>query len=104
MSREADRIEALRDDLVRAVVEATGMRETMAMPIANSLLTMLQDRYGGSKLYIPAPGRQYDLLQIQAALERGTSVSRVCTEHGISRSKLYELFPGGVPAPRQKPA
>lgn len=97
MSKDNDRTEALRAELVRAIVEGTGVSEQMAMPFANSALCYLQRNYPGERLYIPAPTRQYDVLQIQAALQRGESVTRVCREHGISRSKLYQLFPGGLP-------
>jgi len=97
MSRETDRTEALRRELVSALVEQTGMREVMAMPYADCLLAYLQREYGGERLYIPAPVRQYDVLQISAALQRGESVNRVCSLHGISRSSLYKLFPEGLP-------
>lgn len=99
MSKDNDRTEALRAELVRAIVEGTGVSEQMAMPFANSALGYLQRNYPGERLYIPAPTRQYDVLQIQAALERGQSISRVCSEHGLSRTTLYKLFPGGVPRP-----
>ena len=97
MSREADRTEALRRELVRAIVHETGMREVIAVPIANSLLAYLQREYAGQPLYIPAPARQYDVLQIEAALRRGQTVSQVCREFGISRRTLGRLFPGGLP-------
>lgn len=97
VSKDTDRTEALRRQLVRAVVEGTGLSEQMAMPYANSILAYLQREHPGERLYVPAPPRQYDVLQIQAALQRGESVTRVCREHGISRSKLYQLFPGGLP-------
>ena len=97
VSKETDRTEALRRQLVRAVVEGTGLSEQMAMPYANSILSYLQREHPGERLYVPAPARQYDVLQIQAALQRGESVTKVCREHGISRSKLYQLFPGGLP-------
>ena len=92
MSRDADRTEALRSDLVRAVVDATGMRETMAMPIANTVLAMLQDRYGGSKVYIPATKRPYDAERIAAAIAGGQDVAKVCRDHRISKRTLYRNF------------
>ena len=97
MSRDADRIEGLRSDLVRAVVEATGMRETMAMPIANSLLTMLQERYAGERLYVPKSARDSDMDRVREALEAGMKPKAVCRKFGISRSTLYRMFPGGLP-------
>ena len=76
------------------------MREVMALPIADSLLAYLQREYPGQSLYIPSPPRQYDLLQIQTALERGDAISTVCRAHAISRSTLYKMFPGGLPRSR----
>lgn len=99
MSRDADRTEALRRELVGAIVQETGMREVLAVPIADSLLTWLQREYPGQSLYIPAPPRQYDVLQIQAALERGDAIAAVCRANAISRTTLYKLFPGGLPRP-----
>ncbi len=97
MSKDTDRTEALRAQLVRAVVDGTGLSEQLAMPYANSVLAYLQTEYPGQQLYIPATPRQYDVLQILAALERGKSITRVCREFGLSRSMLYKLFPGGIP-------
>ncbi len=104
MTRDTDRAEALRADLVRAIVDDTGVSETVAMPFASSVLKFLQEVHGGGQLYIPNPAKQYDLLQIRAALERGDSIPRVCREHCISRAKLYRMFPGGVPGQGRKRA
>lgn len=98
MSRDTDRIEALRVELVRALVAEAGMREVVALPIADSLLAYLQREHGGERLYIPQPCRQYDVLQIEAALKRGWTVARVCREFSISRASLYRLFPDGLPS------
>ena len=93
MSGDSDRTEALRRELVGAIVEGTGMREVMAVPLANTLLAYLQREYAGERLYIPAPSRQYDVLQIVAALEAGMTITKVCREHSMSRTTLYRLFP-----------
>lgn len=95
--QEADRTESLRSDLVRGIVEETGVTEAVALPFANSILAYLQRTRPGERLYIPQPPRQYDLLQIQADLQRGISVNRVCRRHGLSRSTLKRMFPGGLP-------
>lgn len=97
MSRETDRTEALRRDFIAALVEQTGMREVLAVPYADCLLAYLQREYGGDRLYIPAPARQYDVLQIRASLEHGDSIQSVCREYSLSRSKLYKMFAGGLP-------
>lgn len=94
--QDADRTEALRSEFVRGIVEETGVTEAVALPFANSLLAYLQRTRPGDRLYIPQPARQYDLLQIQADLQRGVPVSRVCQRHGISRATLHRLFPSGL--------
>lgn len=99
MSKELDRTEALRRELVCAMVQELGLREVMAVPIADSVLAYLQREYPGQKLYIPAPARQYDILQIRAALERGETPAQVCRTHAMSRTTLYKMFPGGLPKP-----
>lgn len=104
MSKETDRTEALRAALVRAVVDGTGLSERLAMPYANSVLAYLQREFPGERVYIPAPQRQHDLMQIAAALERGESIARVCKAHALSRTTLYTLFPGGLPRPQDEVA
>lgn len=94
--QDADRTEALRSEFVRGIVEETGVTEAVALPFANSLLAYLQRTRPGDRLYIPQPARQYDLLQIQADLQRGLSPSRVCRRHGMSLSTLKRMFPGGL--------
>lgn len=98
MSRDSDRAEALRRELVGAIVAQTGLGELAALPLADALLAHLQREYGGERLYIPAPPRQYDVLQVKAALERGDTVGQVCKAYSISRRQLYRLFPAGIPA------
>jgi transcriptional regulator GlxA family with amidase domain len=97
MSRDTDRTEALRSELVGAIVEDTGMRETMAMPIANALVAYLQREYAGERLYIPQPARQFDLLQIEASLRSGLTPTAVARDHGTTVRQLHRLFPGGLP-------
>ena len=97
MSQDLDAVAALRLQLIGAIADQTGMREQFCEPFADAVLVFLQREYGGAQLYVPAAPRQYDVLQIAAALKRGESISRVCMEHSISRTTLYRLFPGGLP-------
>lgn len=97
MSGDSDRTEALRRELIGAIVDGTGMREMMAVPLADTLVAYLQREYGGDRMYVPAAPRQYDVLQIKASLERGESIAGVCREHNMSRTTLFKLFPGGLP-------
>lgn len=98
MARDTDLTERLRRDIVRAIVDDTGMGEQMALPVANSVLAYLQAEYPGQRMYVPAPPKQYDVLQIDAALRAGTPPKRVCEQHGISMRTLHRLFSGGLPS------
>jgi hypothetical protein len=97
VSKETDRTEALRRELVAAIVVETGMREVLALPLANSLLAYLQREYGGDRLYIPSPPRQYDVLQIDVALREGASPQAVARKFGTTVRQLHRMFPGGLP-------
>lgn len=97
MSRDTDRTEALRRELVGAIVADTGVREVLAMPYANSVLAYLQREYAGERVYIPAPPRQYDVLQIDAELRAGESPAKVARHHGTTIRQLHRMFPGGLP-------
>lgn len=99
MSREVDKAEALRSELVRALVDETGMREQMALPIAESLMCYLQRTYPGERLYIPLPTREYPVDRIAADLRRGMTTTEVCRDYSLSRRTLYRLFPDGLPSP-----
>lgn len=97
MSRDTDRAEALRADLVRAIVDDTGVSETVAMPFANSVLAFLQARHAGERLYVPKPTSTRPVLHIAAALRAGRSVAWVCREYSMSPRTLHRLFPDGLP-------
>lgn len=99
MSKETDRTEALRRELVTAIVAETGMREVLALPLADSLVAYLQREYGGQRMYIPAPSRMYPMLQIEAELRHGEAIDDVCRRYSVSPRTLRRLFPGGLPQP-----
>lgn len=98
MSERADPYQDLLRDIIRAIVLDTGTREQIATQYAQAVMTCLQRRKAANGLvYVGSPPRQYDVLQIRAALERGDGVRQVCRRYSISRSKLHQLFPGGLP-------
>lgn len=93
-----DPYQDLLNDLVRSIVIGTGTRETIAREYAVAAMQCLQQRKAANgTVYVPAPPRRWDVLQIEAALRRGETVKRVCTRFGISRRALYELFDGRLP-------
>lgn len=96
-TRDIDRTEALREEIVRGIVERLGVTEAVALPFANSVLVHLQSQYAGERLYIPQPARQYDVLLIQAQLKSGLSPSAVARRHQTTVRQLHRLFPEGLP-------
>jgi hypothetical protein len=103
MSRETDRTEALRRELVAGIVQQTGMREVLAVPIATSLLAYLQAQYGGERLYIPQPCRQFDMLQIEAALRAGEHRSRRAGARHHGASIASDVSRGACPRLQTRP-
>lgn len=96
-TRDIDRTEALRSEIVRGIVDQLKVPESVAMPFANAVLSHLQQTRGGGQLYVPKQPRQYDLLQIEAQLRRGESPQDVATAHQTTVRQLQRLFPGGLP-------
>lgn len=89
-------------DLTSAIILKTGTREQIAMQYAGAVMECLQTRKAANgSVYVGAAPRQYDVLQLAAAFERGESEAAVRRQFGLSRSKLYALFPGGLPKPRK---
>ena len=99
MKRDGDPTERLRREITRAIVLQTGTREQIAMSYAEAVVAYLQQEYAGRQVYIPARPRQYDVLQIEAALRQGMTSNAVCREFGLSLRTLYKMFPGGLPKP-----
>ena len=99
MSKEADRTEKLRGDLVGAIMRGTGVREQLALPMANAVLAWLQQEFPGERMYVPQPERRFDLLAMDAELRRGDPPQSVAKRHETTVRQLHRLFPGGLPRP-----
>lgn len=98
--RECDPYTDLLREITSAIVLKTGTREQIAMEYAAAVMDCLQERKAANgNVYVGAAPRQIDVLQIRAALERGDSIAKTCRVFGVSRAKLYRLFPGGLPEP-----
>lgn len=84
--------EALRRKITRGIVLQTGTREQIAMEYADAVMRVLDDeRAANGTVYVPAPARQYDVLQMRAALENGTPRRTVCKTFGVSYRTLTRL-------------
>lgn len=93
MSQRRDTESELRERITEALIRDVGVSERMAQPFVESIIGCL----AGQLVYVPAQGRDYPLLHIKAALERGDSVRTVCRSFNVSRRTLYRLFPEGLP-------
>lgn len=93
MIRKRETEQQLRERIEDALVRDVGVSPVMAQPFIDSVLRC----FAGEQPYFPAGTREYPVLHIRAALERGIPVKQVQTEFDISRSKLHDLFPGGLP-------
>lgn len=98
VQREPDSYTDLLREITSSIVLKTGSSEQIAMHYAAAVMDCLQTRKAANGMvYVGAPPRRLDALQIRAALERGDSERAVCRRHGISRRTLHRLFPGGLP-------
>jgi len=83
----------LRGRIFEALIRDIGISERMAQPFVDSVMRC----FAGERPYFPSRSRDYPVLHIRAALERGTPVKTVLEEFELSRSLLHRLFPGGLP-------
>ncbi|MEA9550526.1 hypothetical protein [Xanthomonas campestris] len=93
MARPSESAEQLRERILRAMQQDIGISEHMAQPFIESIMRC----FAGEQPYFPSVVREYPVLLIRAALERGEPVKAVMRSFDISRSKLHQLFPGGLP-------
>ena len=100
MIRKRETEQQLRERIEDALVRNVGVSPVMAQPFIDSVLRC----FAGEQPYFPAEPRDYPLLQIRAALENGIPVKQVMRDFDVSRSKLHQLFPGGLPRRMRKTA
>lgn len=98
MIRKRETEQQLRERIEDALVRDVGVSPAMAQPFVESVLRC----FAGEQPYFPAAPRDYPVLQIRGALERGIPVKQVMRDFDISRSKLHQVFPGGLPKPTSK--
>lgn len=91
MSLERDTTARLRTEIVRAVREATGMHEQLAMPVADAILDRLRATWSGSRLYVPAQDTVRRDRAVRAAFD-GANHRELCRRYHISRRTLYRIL------------
>ncbi len=93
MAKRKETSEQLRDRILAAMLADIGISERMAQPFVDSVMHC----FAGEQPYFPAVAKTYPVDEIRAALRSGIPVKHVMRQFEVSRSKLHELFPGGLP-------
>lgn len=93
MARRKETEDQLRARILSSMRADIGISEAMAQPFVESVMRC----FSGERPYFPATVREYPIALIKASLEGGVSVKKVMQDFEISRAKLHELFPGGLP-------
>src|SRR5580765_8328838 len=105
MRRNRESYDELMRKITTALVVKTGSGEQIAQHYARAVMELLQEeKAANGSFYVPSPPQQIDVLQVRAALERGESPKKVCSDNAMSRRTLDRLFPGGLPCKGQKAA
>ena len=93
MAKRTESAEELRERILAAMRADIGISERMALPFVESVMQC----FAGEQPFFPAVVRTYPLAEIRRSLEAGIPVKQVMRDFDVSRSKLHELFPGGLP-------
>jgi hypothetical protein len=93
MAKRRETSEQLRERILAAMLADIGISERMAQPFVDSVMQC----FAGEQPYFPAVAKTYAVKEIRAALLGGIPVKHVMRQFDVSRSKLHELFPGGLP-------
>ncbi len=90
MSHEEDRVQGLQTSTVRAVREATGLHERLALPIARQIVAGLLHEFGGESFYFPKRGRSIE----DALLEEfdGLNREQLCRKYNLPRRTFYRMI------------
>ncbi|WP_146096852.1 hypothetical protein [Xanthomonas arboricola] len=96
MSKRKYASDQLRQRILDAMQRDLGIGEKMAQPFIDAVM----ECFAGERPYFPSRARKYPIEEIRSALEGGASSKAVVRKFDISRSKLHEIFPGGLPKPK----
>jgi hypothetical protein len=84
-------VEKLRADILEALAGTEVLDDELAQWIAARVLRALQQKYGASRVYIPAAEKQ-PIAELMEAYYRGDRVRAICRRLNVSRSTLYKLL------------
>lgn len=99
-ARDRDAIADLRDEFIRVLRDDAGLREIQATLYASQIIQYLQDTYGSTRLYIPAPVRVLPAMEIARAIAEGAAPGDICDRFSISRATYYRLREQGASTDR----
>lgn len=90
--RLGDKISAveLLHEMTAIVQEEIGFNQLFADQIAMAIVSGLRRRRGGQEIYIPATDKSTRDELIRSEFN-GRNRDEVCSRHGISKSRLYEI-------------
>lgn len=95
-SLSSDLMYSLCTDITQIVREETGLHERIAYPIAAGIARRMQERWGGSEVYIPARSAEDRHREIREAMESpGATVASVGRALGVSRATVYNALSRG---------
>lgn len=100
MAKRSESTDQLRERILAAMRADIGISERMALPFVDSVMQC----FAGERPYFPSVPKVYPVDLIKAALAKGIPVKHVMRQFDVSRSKLHELFPGGLPKPEGREA
>jgi len=92
-AKRTESAEELRERILAAMRADIGISERMALPFVESVMQC----FAGERPYFPAAPREYPIAEIKTALVAGIPVKQVMSKFDLSRAKLHDLFPGGLP-------
>jgi DNA-binding NarL/FixJ family response regulator len=96
-SPSTDRVVALRTLVTRAVREATGLNERLALPIAEDIVHGLRRQWGGQDIRIPAQTAAERAEAIQQAAALGMSPQQIAAALGHGKATVYRALANHFP-------
>lgn len=79
--------------IIQAIREATGLKDALVEPIAQSIDVAIRKKAGGTYLYVPVPMRNRKKRNEAIRKEwRGDNHKQIMSRYEISRATLYRIL------------